>query len=244
MIRSALLLVALAACAPSPASSVAVAPSQAPAAAAPDTGFIHVNGTGVVSVEPDLARVSFAVESEAPDAQSAVRDNAERMGAVIAALRDTDGDVEIETHGYSLQPRYTRPSPDTGERRIAGYTALNHVRVTVDRIDGVGTLIDAATGAGANRVASLSFGASNLDEANREALRLAVEDARDQATTIARALGVPLGPALEVRTGSQQTPMFEESRMTMAMAAADTPIEAGEQTVRVTVSIRYRLGGE
>jgi len=29
-----------------------------------------------------------------------------------------------------------------------------------------------------------------------------------------------------------------------SMVAAQTPIEPGDQTVRVTVTVRYRLGGE
>jgi len=186
MIRSALLLLALAACAPTPASGV-VAPA-APTIQVADTGYVNVTGTGTVAVEPDLARISFAVESESADARSAVRDNADLMTAVMAALRGAYSDVEIETHGYSLQPRYTRPDRD-GQREVSGYTVLNHVRVTVDEIDRVGALIDAATGAGANRVASLSFGSGDLEDAREEALRRAVVDAREQAATIADAPG-------------------------------------------------------
>jgi len=229
MIRSALLLLALAACAPTPASGV-VAPA-APTIQVADTGYVNVTGTGTVAVEPDLARISFAVESESADARSAVRDNADLMTAVMAALRGAYSDVEIETHGYSLQPRYTRPDRD-GQREVSGYTVLNHVRVTVDEIDRVGALIDAATGAGANRVASLSFGSGDLEDAREEALRRA------------DALGVALGSPLEVHTNNPQTPMFEDVRAMASMVAAQTPIEPGDQTVRVTVTVRYRLGGQ
>jgi len=247
MIRSVLLLVSLAACAPGPAAGDVIRDSALPVQAPPqatDSGYVDVSGTGVVTVESDRAHISFAVETQAVDAQTAVRLNADTMTATIAALRQANPEVEIETHGYSLQPLYHRPDPDTGERRIAGYTALNHVRVTVNDIDAVGSLIDAATGAGANRISALRFGSSDLEAARREALRLAVLDAREQAETIAEALGVPLGPALEVRGNNPRPPQDRQTRV-MAMAAESaTPVEAGDQEVRATVSIRYRLGGE
>jgi uncharacterized protein YggE len=204
--------------------------------------FIQVSGTGSVDVAPDRARIRFAVETQAPTARTASQQNAERMDAVMAALRGTNAPgLDIETSGYDLQPVYARPDRD-GAPRITAYRALNHVLVTVDDVTAAGRLIDAAIGAGANRVASLSFEARDPGAARLEALQLAVERARQEAEAMAAAMGVPLGPPMEVHGGAQvpgPRPMY---RMEAAVMDQSTPIEAGDQTITANVTIKYRLG--
>ncbi len=203
--------------------------------------FLEVSGSAEVAVDADRARIDFIVETEGGTAAEASTANAGLMEKVIAALR-TGGarELRIDTHGYSLQPRYTRPD-EKGAPRIAGYTAHNNVRVTTASVDGVGRLIDAAVSAGANRVGSLVFEASDTEPARLEALRMAVSRARAEAGAIAEAMGVVLGPPLEVRGGAQ-VPVVGPFPALMR-AEAVTPIEPGQQMVSASVTIRYRLGG-
>lgn len=205
--------------------------------------FLQVSGTAEVSIPSDRAQVRFAVETEAPTAREASTENAERMERVMTALRGTGLEgLEIETSGYDLQPRYRRPD-QTGTRTIDGYRALNHVEVTVDDVSGVGRLIDAAIGAGANRVAGLTFSARDTGPARQEAVRTAVLRAREEAEAMASALGARLGEPLEVQGGAQLPgPRPMPYRMEMAQAAdMETPVEPGEHTVYANVTIRYRL---
>lgn len=253
-------LLLLGACAPATAQgpngarTAAPAPEAAPAASArpsshqeAESGFLEVGGTAEVSVPADQAQISFAVETEAGTARGAARANADRMDAVLRALRSAEvPGLELETHGYSLQPRYRRPSQEGGVTEIAGYRAVNHVRATTPTVDAVGQLIDAAVDAGANRIASLSFQAVDTEAARLEALRMAVEKAGTEARAIAGALGVTLGPPIEVRGGAERPSPRSMDFQAMEMAtmrAAPTPVEPGEQTVRASVTIRYRLGG-
>lgn len=209
----------------------------------PEAGFVQVSGTADVSVPADRAHVLFAVETEAQDARSAVRMNAASMEAVIAALRGSGVEgLDLETSGFDLQPQYERGPGEV--TRIRAYRAQNHVSVTLDDVEAVGRVIDAATEAGANRVASLRFEARETDQPRLEALRLATEDARQQAEILAATLGLPLGPPLEVHVSSQRTPPVAFAGMEMAMRAGPaTPVEAGDQTVSASVTIKYRLGG-
>lgn len=221
-----------------------IAPEQVATRA--DTGFIEVNGVGTVSVAPDRATVAFAMESRAAGAAQAVSANADVMDAVLRALRGASLEgLQLETFGYSLRPEYSNPRD--GERRVVAYVAVNNVGATVSDVDAVGRLIDTAIGAGANRVSSISFGVSDTDEAESEALALAVADAREQAAVIARSLGRSVGPPLEVRGNAQrpQPPMSTRGMaFTAEMQAAPTPIEAGDQTVTASVFIRFAIGPE
>jgi hypothetical protein len=207
-----------------------------------DTGFVDVSASARISVPTDRARIVFAVETEGTDAGQAVQANADRMDAVLRALRELDVEgYDVETTGFQLRPLYERP--EDGVQRIRGYRALNNVSVTVDDVESVGRIVDAAVDAGANRVTRLSFEASDTEEARREALRQAVEEARAEARVMAEALGMELGTPLEVRGGADR-PQPPRPMAEMAMRAdaqASTPVEAGDQVVSASVNIRYRL---
>lgn len=210
-----------------------------------DPSFIEVNGSATVEVEADRAIVTFAVESRAETAADAAGANADLMTAVLGALRAGGfPGLELETFGYTLRPEYQMP--ESRVRTIAAYTALNNVRATATEVDRIGGVIDAAIAAGANRIAQLSFEASDTREARAEALAEAVRAARAEAVTIAETLGHELGPALEVRGGAER-PMPRDMGldvMMMRAEAAPTPIEAGGQVVTAHVTIRFSLGPE
>jgi uncharacterized protein YggE len=209
-----------------------------------EEGWIEVSGTGSVEVRPDRARVAFAMETRGETAAAAADANAEAMSRVLEALRSAGLEgLELATYGYSLRPEY-QVEDNRRTQRIIAYTVLNNVGATLSDVDAVGRAIDAGVRAGANRVAGISFFASETDAARREALAQAVEVARAEAEVMARALGHTLGPALEVRGGAQRPGPVPYAMEMSAMRAADTPVEVGDQTVTASVTIRFALGPE
>lgn len=211
-----------------------------------DTGVVRVSGSAEVSVAPDRARVTFAVETQAGSAADASQENAATMQAVLAAIREGGfPGLELETFGYTLSPVYSSETED-GRRvqRIEGYRALNNVGATLSDPDRVGGVVDAAIGAGANRIGGIAFYASETDDARDEALRQAVERATRQARVMAAALGRTLGEPVDVQGGADVPGVRMRSGVAMEMmqARADTPVEAGDQTVSARVSITFTLG--
>jgi len=215
---------------------------------APPDPFLAVTGTTEARIPTDRARIEFMVETQAATAREAAAQNADRMQLVIRAVREAGREtVTVETGGYNLSPVYSRASryqPDIPT--IEAYRAANYVRVRANELARVGALIDAAIAAGSNRIASMRFEARDPEPARLEALRGAVAKAQGEAVAVAEALGVPLGMPQEVSTGADYgypPPVMREA-MAMGMAqAAPTPVEPGEQIVRATVTIRYRLLG-
>jgi len=134
--------------------------------------------------------------------------------------------------------QYDRPG---GSPRVTGYVVTNTVRAEIRRLDDVGRLIDAALSKGANQIAGLQLYASRTDDARRIALGEAVAKARADAEAIARSAAGSLGPLLEVTAGAPPIRPFE---VTMRAApavgqGAPTPIEAGEETIRASVTARW-----
>jgi uncharacterized protein YggE len=209
---------------------------------------LSVNGTGTVQRQPDRAIVLVAVESRAPNAQVAAQTNAQKMETVYAALRRLGiTPPKVQTISYELHPEYGRPDPraeNPDAPRVTGYVATNMVRVQVDSIVRVGSVIDAAIAAGANRIANLSFELRDPESARLEALRIAVQKARAEAEAVAAAAGQKLGPPQSISSSSgwQPQPMYRAVAMeAMAQAPAPTPIESGNLSIVANVSITYLL---
>lgn len=211
-----------------------------------DPRTVTVNATAQVERAPDRAVATLAVETQAETAQAASQQNAQSMDALLAALRNLGlSDEALRTTGYRLNPVYIPAERGETGPRISGYRAVNMVEVRVDSLPRLGAIIDAAIGAGANRVASLHFELRDMESARLEAIGEAVVKARREAEVVARAAGQRLGLPHSIQTSSEvpfPRPMYATERaVAMDMAQAQTPIESGTLTVTAHVTIVYRL---
>lgn len=221
-------------------SSAAIAPATEPPAA------ITVTGRGEHAGAPDLAVISFAVETTAPQAGAAMDENARKSQALGTALKAVlESEDQLSTSGFALDPVYDhhRERPHNEPPSITGYVARNEVRVETVKTGEVGRLIDVASKAGANRISGLHFTLRDQKEARARALEKAVEDAAQQANSIASALGVRLGRVLSATTTAIDTPPprpYYGAAMAMEARVA-TPIEAGDVRVESTVHVTYAI---
>lgn len=205
---------------------------------------ITVAGRGEVRGTPDRATLSFAVDTTGPRASEAAAENARRSTAVAAALRSVLGaQAAIGTARYSIEPRYETGRPGESAPRITGYVAHNQVTVQDAPVDRVGALIDAAIPAGANRIDGLTFTFAKHDELARAALEKAGADARAQAESVARGLGVQLKEVVAATTGTAPMPVrrYEGAPMLAETRAVPTPIEPGEATVAAILQVTYAI---
>ncbi len=226
-------------------------PPQTPAPAVPllarGERTIRVEGMGEVKVSPDEAFIDLGLETLAPTAKAAADENARKMDKVIAALVQAGiPRKEIETRNYTVYPEYHQQTRPDETPKLRGYRVSNTVEVHVRELTRVGTLLDTALNAGANRVESVRFGLSKPEVAQGDALRNAVERARQSAQVLASSLGVKLGPVLDASTVTEpQRPIPVVARMAMASGAgledATTPIQPQEQTVHAVVTLVFAI---
>ncbi len=206
---------------------------------------IRVEGTGEVKAQPDEAFIDVAVETLAPNVKAAGEQNAKRMEKVIAALTSAGiARRDIQTRNYSVYPDYAPPMPNQTEPKLRGYRVSNLVSVHVKDLSRVGSLLDQALAAGANRVDSVRFGLSRQEAVQGEALRQAVARARKSAEVLAASLNVKLGAVLDASTVTEP-PQFYPARLAMAEAAdgraMSTPIQPEEQTVQAKVTLVFGI---
>jgi uncharacterized protein len=199
---------------------------------------IQTQGEAVITVEPDMAELLIGVQTENPDAQTAVEKNAARADAVLKALRDLLGrEADIKTVGYAVNPVYS--TPRDGKSVIDHFRAENTIRVRTDQLKRAGEIVDRANKAGANTVGGVNFSLKDDAPARLKALGLAARDARTKADAIASALGVKIKAVLRAEeTGFQPKPLTRFRAATpSALSASPTPIEAGTLEIRAGVML-------
>jgi len=200
---------------------------------------IVVTGAGRVARPPDTAVIDIGVEARAARLAEATANVDRAMRAVLAQLKSAGvGDADVRTTIYAVNPVAEPRPPGEQGVRIAGYQVTNVVQVRSRDVAGVGRIVDAAVGAGANVVRHIQFTLDDPSRAEAEARALAMQDAAARARQIAAAAGVRLGRLLSV---SESSPVRPVTRMPMAMGAALGPVEPGQLDVTVTLEARYAI---
>jgi len=203
----------------------------------PPPGTLSVVGTGSVTATPDTATLSAGVTTQGASASEAMAANASAMAKVIDALKRAGvASKDLQTQFVSVDPRY-----DDGGSAIAGYSASNSVSAVVRRLSQVGDVIDAAVRAGANNVSGPSLARDDEDKLYRDALEAAVANARDKATTLARASGLSLGAIRSLSEGAQGPQPVVYGAFAQR-STAETPIEPGTAEITASVRVVFAVG--
>jgi len=195
---------------------------------------IEVVGRASITVMPDIATISFAVETNAVKAQQAVRENAERTDRLLHALRDiTKQRTKVSTSGFTLNPVYDKED----RYRPRGYRVTNTVVLKTKDIKKVGTFIDEASKVGVSRIGSLTFGTDREQQLKKEAAVQAVNQAKSIAKDLAKTAGLAIRKIVKLNYAPRGP--VRPYRMEAMVAAARTPIEVGELTVEESVRVVF-----
>ena len=205
---------------------------------------IVTNASGEVRVTPDRATVQVGVQTRASTAAAASSQNSQRQRAIIDAIKARGIPAEqIATSNFNVIPETRYDREGQAAPRTTSYLVINTITVEVRRVDQVGPVIDAALGAGANQINSLTFAISNPDSARRAALAIAVAKSRADAEVIARAAGGSLGQLIEINATDGYAPPPPRPFMAREAMAADAkvPVEPGQESVTAIVSARWQF---
>ncbi|WP_226010838.1 SIMPL domain-containing protein [Halomicrobium salinisoli] len=219
---------------------------------------IVVSNTGETRGDPDLAVLHVGVEASG-DTAGDVRDElATRAEELRQALLDFGLEEDaVTTEDFHIRERHdrrameedgVRPGSEEADEYVT-YRGTHAFRVEVAAIDDVGAVIDAAVDGGADQVGRVTFTLSDEKRATlrEEALRGAIQGARDEAETVADEIGASIVEATVVDTaGGGVTPVEREVSYAADAAATETPgastgVEPGEVTVSASVQVRYAI---
>jgi uncharacterized protein YggE len=222
-------------------AAAGMAQAQAPSLP-PDATLLSVSSQAEARRAPDIATVSAGVVTQAADGNAAMRQNAEQMNRVLAAIKAAGvAAKDVQTSGINLNPQYH--FEENQPPRITGYQASNTVTVKLRDVAKMGEVLDALVASGANHINGPSFGIDDPEPLYDQARVQALEQARARAQTYAKALDLRVRRIVSISEGgaSMPSPM---PRMAMVKAEAydSTPVAAGESSVSVSLDVVFELG--
>jgi uncharacterized protein len=217
---------------------------------APPEKTVSVTGSATASVSPDLVTVQFGVDTQATTAKDAISANSLVMNTVVSAVENSGISAdEISTAGFSIYPVYNDsiPDPTTGihKTELTGYSASNTLYVKTSKLSLAGNILDAAVGAGANRVDNISFSLSPEKQQTMQddLLSKAVLNAKSRAEKALDPLGQKITGVKTVSLSEfnmPPTPMMQYGAMP-SMAERSTPVFTSDQQVTTTVDVTFLI---
>lgn len=210
----------------------------------PRPATIQVTGQAQVAEAPNRVYIGIGVTTQAQQAEAAASQNAARLAAVIAAVKRAAGaGTQLTTTEYSINPNYDNPR-DGSAPTVVGYTVNNVVQVRLDDLLKIGPVIDAATRAGSNNVQGIRFALREEEAARDEALREAALKARQDAETLAGAVGLRVVRVLSLTEQGPDVmpmPIYPQGGVRLMAARAPTPVETGTLDVSASVTLTVEV---
>ncbi len=204
---------------------------------------LTVQGTGIVSLDPDTATITLGVRESSADVGEAQARVSEKLTQVVGKLQSM-GVREEDIHTSSIDIYEDYNYDDSDEK---AYAAANSISVTISDIENAGKYIDAVFEAGANTFSGIVFSASDTADAKKRALELSVENAREKAEVLAAAADMKVaGISAIVEQGSGMYNNYYagnrfEAAMEKADAGAGTPVFSEQIQVSASVAIDFTL---
>jgi uncharacterized protein YggE len=161
--------------------------------------LVKVHGEATVSVAPDQAQFDIGVVTQAPTAKAAADQNATQSATLVKQLTASFPSAVINTINYSVNPNYRYPQNSAPV--ISGYTANNTVRILLNDLSRVQTVMDIAIKSGASSINRLQFSLQNENAARAKALGEAATQAKVEAEALASSLKLKLTRLLAVEEG-------------------------------------------
>lgn len=201
---------------------------------------LSVTGRGVEAIPTTQTQVALGVEVQGKTAAEVQQEAARRSSAVVALLRSRQVQ-KLETTGITLSPSYTY---ENNQQRLIGYIATNTVSFRLNT-QSAGTLLDDAVQAGATRIQGVSFVAADsaIEQAQKQALKKATQDAQAQADAVFSALNLKRGEILNIQVNgaSAPPPMYRQLAASRLVAgdSLTTPVVGGEQQIEASVTLQF-----
>ncbi|HML36514.1 MAG TPA: SIMPL domain-containing protein [Bacillota bacterium] len=194
--------------------------------------IMTLTGQGRITLIPDIAIIRLGVELTGDDLAQLQSQNAMLSQSVLDTLRRM-GVSDIRTYQYTIDRNYEYVD---GTPVDQGFTVRNILEIRTGDMESVGTVIDAAVGAGANTVDLISLETSDPEYYYQQALNLAVANAIEKARSISGNLGIRIDPIPASITENSAMP---RPALPFQRELAATPIVPGEIAVEANITAEF-----
>ena len=207
---------------------------------------LDINAQAQVKAKPDVATFTAGVVTKAATAEAARLDNAKKMQAVFASLKEKKiAEGDMQTSGLTINPDYVYAEGKAPT--ISGYQAVNTLTLRVRDMDKISDVIDALIKNGINQMNGPMFSIDQPEPLMNKARQEAIQKARARAELYANATGLKIKRIIAISENANMGnpipyPMYARAGMMKAEAAdATTQIAPGQVDLDVTVNVSYEL---
>ena len=203
------------------------------AAEVPEGPHVVTSGTSSVDAIPDIATLAIEVSVSSKDAAQAKKQVDERVAQYFDFLQKNN----IEKKDISAANLRTQPEYDylkTGESVLKGYRAVRQVQVTLRQLDKLNELLDGALKSGLNEIRAVELGVAKPDVYREQARQKAIENATQQAASLAKGFNAKLGSVYSIRyhvANYQPMPVARMYKSAGAAAESDAAQTYEQQSI-------------
>ena len=206
---------------------------------------ISVEGVGKATAKPDVAVISFGVETKDLSVAIAQRLNTETMNLLLEKMKSLEiSSDDIQTQNYNVYEN-VEWNQVLQKTQTKGWVVSQSVKIKVRNLEKIPTVLTIVGENGATNVSGPSFTVDDDTVMKSEARSKAVDDARKKAEELATKMGVKLDGVIGFSEWSNQPyPMLAELAMSSDMGSGGGPaptLESGLNEVQVSVSVTYKL---
>ncbi len=208
-------------------------------------GLLKVQGKGHVNIEPDLVTLSFDVEARAKDYEESLRNLNSRADDLRGSITTAGLDrTTLKTSAFSVR---VETQYKAGKHIFQGYAASHRMKIElpVDKTLLATVLRLVAQGHSGAEI-SLTFSVKDKDALRKRVLTQAVQAAKENAETLAKAAGVKLGKLIQMDYGWAEVRIYEREASMLCEMSAEPPqsqadIEPEDVTAEDNVTLVYEI---
>jgi uncharacterized protein YggE len=202
--------------------------------------MVEVTGEGVVKVEPDEVNLRVGVEFTGEDPAALKRLTDQVIAEVLGLLKREGVDKKhVQTDYIRMDKSY-----DYQTKKNKFY-ARQQITIQLKELEKYEGVMNGLLGSGINRIESVSFGSSKIEQLQSDARDLAMSNAKAKATQYADAIGQEIGKAIYIREQARSNAPLPVLRSAMTMDEAGSSqgntLAPGEIEVRATVFVGFQL---
>ena len=215
---------------------------------------IVFDGHGGVSAIPDLATISFTIRESASNVKDAQAKATTKETVALAFLEKTGvAKKDVKTESYNSYPKYNQVSPcypgigipcNTDSPTIVGYEVSEYVSVKVRDLTKAGDIVKGIGAVGISEISGPNFSIENEDSLKEQARKMAIDEAKNKARSLAGDLGVRLVRIVNFSENGNYPRYSKEFLLADSVSSGATPAPAlptGENKITSNVTITYEI---
>lgn len=202
---------------------------------------INVSGEGKVKVVPDQATIRISVETRGDDAAAVKKKNDESLEKVLRFIRTQNlPKSDVQTQRVALNPQYDY------EKKKNYFLASQTIEIFLRDLKKYDALMTGLTDTGVNRINNVEFQSSKMAEHQRDARKLAMQDAQGKAADYLSVLNLKVGKPLNISESGQihypRPTMYAMGKAESAdMVDARETLALGEINITANVTVNFQI---